>query len=412
MITDTVVITLQANQFKMADSAYDRFSPSVRNFFFTPYVEFGRSKSSVKSDLNPTKYDKESTGWYFPRLTMFKAVRSGGVATFLRIELSTQKLLYRNNFDEHEESDFGEICWLIVDRLKHFGIFVDGATVIANAEVSAIHYAKNIVMTDFTTPSMFIREIEKVDVSAWQDVEREGYRNGGHAIKFHTKHWMLIVYDKKKDLEQAHKGDFKAISRDNYTQMDLFNRKPVKRPFEIMRIEARYNDRTRIKALLKSIGEPDRSLSFQSLFSAEIAQKALQSEVAKLKSHYPPVALAAAETLTALLTDLRINNPESTFTERMNALAYFAILKEISPRDVRTLGVEKPNDWHKFKQRISKLVVTPNELNPFNVVDKALLDQKPVRLENYVDAIQLDLQTETTEPLKPNHSSSYLWYNH
>lgn len=56
---------------------------------------------------------------YLPRLTLIKAIRNGGFSILLKIEFSIPKLLYCNNFDEVEESDFGEICWKLQEVLLY-----------------------------------------------------------------------------------------------------------------------------------------------------------------------------------------------------------------------------------------------------------------------------------------------------
>ena len=71
------------------------------------------------------------------------------------------------------------------------------------AMVSAIHYSKNLPLTDFTSASMVINELKKCSSTKRLDTNQIQYRNDGHALKLHANSYELIVYDKLKDLFSA-----------------------------------------------------------------------------------------------------------------------------------------------------------------------------------------------------------------
>lgn len=385
-MVDTVVLVLQSNQFVIAPSAYTRFSPSVRNFFKPPYADFGNRKV-LDAYCNPTNADKFIG--YFPQLTLFKAVRKGGIQVFLHIQFSVPKLVHGNNFDEVEDSDFDYICVLLQRRLQHYGVTVNNRNTLANAEVKTIHYSHNIALTDHTTASSLIKEISKVNISKQKDINVSNYWNSGEAVKFHTNTWELIFYDKIKDLYKAKVSDKRCIEDDYYSQLSLFDKHPPKRPFEVMRIEARYNDKTKIKSSLKKAGvEPVPELTFRSLYSEKLARAMLQHEFEAIKAAYPSILLSQSNSLEDLYAELTIHNPEATLKSKLEAIAYRAILNETGSRDIRTLGNDKPEDWYKFQSRINKLKVAQTENDSLTLLEKALDDCYALKLRHYLENVK------------------------
>ena len=69
----------------------------------------------------------------------------------LKIEFSAPKMLFGNNFDELTDSDFPNLLTKLKRTLKEMGVFIleDHLT---SAPVSAIHFSKNIPLTDYTIP--------------------------------------------------------------------------------------------------------------------------------------------------------------------------------------------------------------------------------------------------------------------
>ena len=392
---DTVVLTLHLSDFRISRAAYGRFSPSAQGFFEKPYIPFG-GKAFVKAECNPTKSDK-ATGLYFPRLTLVKAARKGSIAITLRIEFSAPKILYGNNLDELDQPDLAKICQTLHMRLAHYGVHV-GVDLLVSASVSAIHYGKNIPLVDFSLPSVHIRQVAKTNTTLWKDVNESDYRNGGYGIKQHTREWELIIYDKLRDLQQAKKSDSKAYSQDNYTQLDILDRYKPKQPFQVLRIEARYNTPKRIRLLLKSIGQQSTPLVFNQLFSKEIARKVLGFEVESLERQYPILANAAPSTLASLLIDLRINNPTASFSLLMQSIGYHALLQETGTRDIRTIGIENPDDWSKFQHTIRILKLSGIVHSPFQLLRDSIDTFETFKLESYYQNEALPKREPISKP--------------
>ena len=146
---------------------------------------------------------------------------SGRFEPTLTIELSLPKLLFGNNFDELVLSDFNPVTILLKSRLKDMGIMVF-TKVLENAPISAIHYSKNIPLTDGTTPHYLISKIKEANIKLSLDVNQTDYRNDGHSYKWHSNSYEVAFYDKIKDLQQAKKSESRTIEKDNASQLELF----------------------------------------------------------------------------------------------------------------------------------------------------------------------------------------------
>lgn len=230
---------------------------------------------------------------------------------------------------------------------------------------------------------MYVRELAKVNTHAWHDVNESGYRNGGHGFKLHTNEWELAIYDKLKDLAQAGISEGRAFEDDSYVQLGLFDDRPVPRQFQVLRIEARYNSRTKLKSLCKAIGEEPGSLTFDRLFSRSIAQKALAFEVARLKKRYPPAPSVASMTAAQFLTELRISNPGRSIGQLVQAVGYEILMRELGARDVRMIGAERPRDWSKFQYQLRAIKPGAPLTSPFDLLEQAITESKTLRLADY-----------------------------
>ena len=151
----------------------DRFSPSARGFIGFPPILMGNRKT-IKAVCNPTKAEMEKA--YYPTLTLFKSLRQGGYKVYLHVQFSAQKLLYDNNFDEIGDDELDDVCQMLHLRLKQMGVLASVEN-IRNAQVTAIHYAKNIPLTDHSIPFDYIRKFGQIDQSLWRDTAKAPYRD-------------------------------------------------------------------------------------------------------------------------------------------------------------------------------------------------------------------------------------------
>ena len=157
---DTIVLTLSKSMYYINDP--DRFEPSARLILDDKSSLGGRGYIPAKQ--NPTRTALKN-GYYKPRLTLTNRFNhTGRREATLKVELSLPKLLFGNNFDELKDSDFEAVTALLKSRLKDMGVMV-WEKFLLEAPVSAIHYSKNIPLTDGTTPHYLISKIKEAKIA-------------------------------------------------------------------------------------------------------------------------------------------------------------------------------------------------------------------------------------------------------
>ena len=91
---DTVSITIPESNFKILD--HNKFSPCTSNLYKSPFIKI-TGKAPFKAVNNPTKKDIELHG-YLPRLTLIKALRSGGLLRMIMTKNEKSGPQRKNNF--------------------------------------------------------------------------------------------------------------------------------------------------------------------------------------------------------------------------------------------------------------------------------------------------------------------------
>ena len=379
---DTVALTLERRQFEIVDC--ERFSPSARGLMQPPFYRLG-ARGNFSCVLNPTQADYEA-GRYRPRLTLTKRKAQAGFSLKLRIEFSAPKLLFGNNFDELRTCDFERVLDALHRELSGMGVRVDRAT-LRRAPVSAIHYSKNIAFTDYTTCSMVMNELGRINLSQRLDLSHTDYRNEGHAIRYHTNSYEVTFYDKIRDLQKARVSEKRAFEKDYGAQIDFFT-KPNGFPkqLEVLRMEVRLSNRTKIRALLKQLGIREKP-QFDALFSADIAQRILLHFWEAVRRQLP------------LVCDAKIPRPEEILQGLVTASGGITrpgkLLQQVGGiLLVRAIGVRglgallrphcSPRTWQRAKRELSRLKVADGgTFSALKGIDAILRDFQPVRLKDF-----------------------------
>lgn len=245
------------------------------SYWITDYKKFGTTKEAMQNfsagfacyKNNPTKADKAS-GIYKPCLTIFRR----GIEFDLQIQFSAPKLLFNNNLDELEQSDFDKVVKTLKERLTDMGVNVLTQN-IENANITSFHPSKNIPLSKGYTASFTIRELAKINLNQKLDLERVSFRNNGEALQFYANRHSLVLYDKINDLNKPTK---RAIDKNQTKQQSsLFDFMPIKKQIEILRFEIRLSHRTKMKEVLKKIGYTENPI-FKDIFKKNICQKILK----------------------------------------------------------------------------------------------------------------------------------------
>ncbi len=367
---DTMKLTLDRSMIALIDK--DLFQKETQN----------ASRGYFTLVQNPTKSELQN-GIYKPRLTLTKRFNTSGQRGLtLAIEFSAPKLLYGNNFDELVNSDFNTVIYKLEEVLKKMGVRVFHELLLV-APVSAIHYSKNIPLTDGTTPHYLISKIKEANISLALDVNQTDYRNDGHSYKWHANSYEVAFYDKIKDLEAAKKSNKRAIEKDNALQLHLFEDLQRKR-LEIFRMEVRLNSRQKMKQLFPNLGI-ETKLTFQSLFTAQISQKVLLYYLSELEKRRPKIIDYQTKRSKALLADIIVNNPTLGAQKTLQLFGLKQAIDAITPRELRAMfGNQSTRSWYRLITD-AKTVKLPATQSPFRIVRERLNKFEPLKLVDFQD---------------------------
>lgn len=366
---DTVMLIIPSNKFAITD---EKLKQDTRGFFEPPYIRL--VNGYAKYPINPTKELLYKFG-YMPFLTIIKRVTGINITVQLKVQFSVPKLIFNENFSEVKDEDFDLIIDTIYTKVCMLGIHV-GKDILKDAQVSAIHYSKNIILTDGTTPAMYINEINKCAIKRTIDTNKIEYFNGGIALKHHTNSFEAIFYDKNEDLKQCKRSEKRAIDKHNSLQLSLLEGLNIKKPFEALRFEIRLNTTKKIIQTLSGI-KASTDTSFKRLHNREIAKKILISYMKQLEELYPR-QMHNHNTLEDVIYDLYLNNPKITLAKLLEASAYVSLGSNNIKTMHSMLKRYDSNQWYRIRQR-HKSVNFPNykpkifehianELKVFNTV--------------------------------------------
>lgn len=266
---DTVVIVLDKKDFII--SKPKRFNPSAEGLIHTPFYPKS-NQGFFKCVNNPKKKELEKYG-YLPRLTLIARNGKDRFSLQLKIEFSAPKMLYGNNFDELCDGDFELLISELKNKLRIMGI-VTYIEKLRDATVSAIHYSKNIILDKHISCSFILNELRKVNLNNKLDISSTDYRNNGHAVRYHTNSYEIVFYDKVKDLERSKISEKRALEKDNWIQLDLFNQLYYPAEYNILRMEVRLGNRKILKSHLKKLNL-ESGINFEKIFRRQISKEIL-----------------------------------------------------------------------------------------------------------------------------------------
>ncbi len=373
---DTIALTLNEGMFRITN--HQKFSPSTLNLFEPPYYRLG-GRGSFHCIQNPTVQDYKN-GDYLPRLKVTKRMKTGGFETVLRVEFSAPKLIFGNNFDELTNEHFGILLVTLEARLEAMGVWVNS---LENALVSAIHYSKNVILTDGSTPYGILQELSKANYSLRLDTNQTDFRNEGHSFKYRTNSFEVALYDKLKDLRQAKISEKRAEETDNAIQLNIFETgSQSKKPFEVLRMEVRLNTRTKIKQTMSGlgiIGEP----TFINLFKSSTAQAVLNSHWQDIEDGYKLVSYTPKNTKD-LLVQLMTSIPKISSKKALQLVGLKTVVDEIGIRELRQIiANDKHKNWYRLYKEALEIEWPKNAYSMLHPVVKALNEFEAVKLSEY-----------------------------
>lgn len=377
---DTIALTLNQTEYEIMEP--DAFSPSASGLLKPPYYSLG-GRGNFPCYQNPTKAELKQ-GIYKPRLTLTKRKAHVGYSVTLRIEFSAPKLVFGNNFDELVETDFERVLDILHGKLAGMGIRVH-KDVLRKADVSAIHYSKNIPLTNYSTCAMVLAELRKINLNQRLDLSHTDYRNEGHAVRYHANSHEIAFYDKLRDLKQSKISEKRAIESDNIVQADLFSKGSYQKQLEVLRMEVRLGNRTKLKAMLKAL-KIDKPLDFESLFSASLSQKMLRHFWERITLDMPVLALSKfkpEDVYHALVTESKGKAKPAKLLQQIGTLA---VINNVGLRGLHSLvsSHSNPRTWQRMKKELEgKDVAASMKYAATQNVQRCLEAFKPVKVRDY-----------------------------
>lgn len=330
---------------------------------------------------NPTKSEL-LRGIYKPRLTITNRFNTFNRSEWtLSIELSLPKLLYGNNFDELYDSDFPKVIELLQSKLKDMGVSVFTA-LLENASVSAVHYSKNIALTDGSTPNYYISKIKEANIRLSLDVNETSYQNDGCGIKWHANSYEVAFYDKIHDLGQAKiRGDKRAVEKDNSLQLNLFNELQSRNKFEVLRMEVRLNHRQKMKKIFRALGI-ETDLTFAKLFSSDISKSVLLNYINEIRKQRPVIIDTTANDRD-FISGLIIENPKIKLSKLFMLYGMKQAFSKIDMRELRGMLTKFSN--RSWSQAIteSNNVNVPKLPDPFTFIRSEIETFTSMRLVDF-----------------------------
>ncbi len=339
---------------------------------------YSKTDQYAKFVRNPSKAEKE-TGKYFPRLTGYK--RQFSQEANVRMEFSVPKLLFLNNLDELEDKDFSQVIDVLQDRLRTMGVIVT-KSVLQNAQVSSVHFSKNIKLEDGYTANHLINEMNKVNLRKSFDFARSRYINDGQSLYAHTTSHQLVIYDKVADLGKDKK---RAIDKDQpLYQRSLFSELSKDELIEIIRFEVRLSHKPKMNKVLEDLGYKKNPV-FKDVFNSEMGKKVVNDYWKKLIKERNLGLFSINLSLKDILRTIYLANKKIKPNRAIYLLGLFMLCKdENGMRELRSIVNKRSHDrtWYRIAKDMQEAseVITKNKLRDWvTQIDRNLDEFKPYR---------------------------------
>lgn len=365
---DTIILLFPTHQFRIS-----------KPHAFTPNADLVYQNKAVKSAQNPSKQELKS-GIYKPRLTLSRRKNLQGICeVMLTIEFSVPKLLFGNNIEELQQKDFAAVVFKLQIILHDMGIEISLLD-LQTADIISIHYCKNIILTDGSTPFHYIQKIKEVAAPSTLDHNQTNYRNSGHCFKWHCNAYEVVFYDKIFDLYQAKKSTKRAIDPVKFLDLKRIEKlRSANKKFEILRMEVRLNKRAKIKQLFAKL-KIKNNLTFNKLFRPIIARKILLHYATTLESKRSSFVDFKPLNDKQLLTSLTLHNPTLKPKQLLMFFGLKKALETITLDELKKIIVK--NDVYSWNRLIKELemITMPSSQKPFEIIRQQIERYKPLKL--------------------------------
>ena len=365
---DTIIINIPRIKAKMLSEK--KWDLIARKDFYSKFIK------------NPTKSQKES-GKYYPRLT---GVQRAGSESIIKIEFSIPKLLYLNNLDEVEEKDFKLVTSTLKERLIDMNLLITEKD-LQIADVSAVHYSKNIELKKGYTAKHIISELQKINLNKLNDLTKTRFMNSGESLQGYSISNSFVFYDKISDLKKDKK---RATDRDqNPYQTSLFKQFQEE---EILRFEVRLSQKRKLNSLFGKYGY-NKNPTFQEVFSEEKAVKVLTEYWNEKIDKNKYVLFTYSENSESLLKKISIARPKSRPQTLLSLLGLVSFVKDNNGglRELRTILTARITNraWYSVIRNlkdISRDLEDLSELDWYTEVSMQIKNYEPYKIKKLLNA--------------------------
>lgn len=201
-------------------------------------------------------------------------------------------------------------------------------------------------------------------------------------LRYHASSYEVTFYDKLKDLEQANISEKRAIENDNFIQRDLFRQGKQPKQLEVLRMEVRFGNRSKIKAMLAKL-DIKASVTFRELFSAAIAKKMLLHYWQTAVQDMPILAMSQhkpEDLMLAMLAEGKGTAKPAKLLQRLGALV---LVRNIGMRGIKSMlsGHCTDRTWQRLKKELEGLDMTTSmKYAAIRNVSNALAQFEPLKL--------------------------------
>ena len=343
---------------------------------------YSKTDQYTKFVRNPKRSEKD-TGKYFPRLTGYS--RGFSQEANVRIEFSAPKLLYLNNLDELEDKDFGVVIETLQERLQTMGVVVT-KSVLENAQVSSIHFSKNILLKDGYTVNHLISEMNKVNLRKSFDFAKTRFMNDGQSLYAHTTSHQLVIYDKMSDLAKDKK---RAIDKEQtFYQRSLFAELSKETELkEVIRFEIRLSQKQKMNKVLEDLGYKKNPV-FKEVFNTEISKKVVTGYWKKLIKERNLGLFSISLSIKDILQTLFLADKKVKPKQAIYLLGLFMLARdENGMRQLRTIVSKRSHDrtWYRIAKDMHEAseIITKNKIRDWvTQLDKALENYEVYKIKH------------------------------
>ena len=245
-----------------------------------------------------------------------------------------------------------------------------------NADVSAIHYSRNIALSEGYTAQYVILELGKINLNRRFDLTKARYVNEGQSITIFSVAHSFVIYDKISDLQKSSK---RAIDWDQSPyQRSLFSE--LNKLQEILRLEVRLSKKQKLNSMFVKLGFA-KDPTFREAFSLKKSQAVLKEYWDTMIKSNATALFAYSMTPNELLVQLFLARKTMKPKQAFALLGFMLAAKEGNGmRETRSIISKYSDDrtWYRFVAEYKSISRELAKLRP-----RDWLDQIEAQLRKY-----------------------------